>query len=633
MNYYRCRAARDASFSDKAVETSGPNLGFITGGEERRIGSLDSQGAAINLCFVGSRTMKGNVEANQNISLTFDPATLICIACESEHRMLSSDSPVCVCVTDQNFPANISGNGNCVSIVRLESASLSELGDLCGELFDSATFPPGSVIGLGSASHLHRVGCTLYAIDWKDCAAQISRKFPGLQVFPLIPIIVTPIPGSLACELVQLASWYAKIYECSALGLVDTWAKLAACLTDPTAAPAPRYSTVALPASLAPGAALTPHRFLDTSPRRVLTPGLDAKASGELIHTLLVALHSNLGIRCFPGPGTVREPKVPQIVKDEITHLVLIGASHMRRVAPILRDRGYTVLEYSLPGGVPTDENLEALLKDLQRLQKPAGTALVFDLFGNFVYRFRQIDGSMVLPVNIGGTHHLLGDVGVCSDQAFTNLVSKLVPVLSLHPECPKVVLPPIPRYLKGGCCQQAEHATNTRDESNCENILEKISHLRKILRNELKKSDIDGYWIADTLSALAPPADMTAATLLSSATEIPHLMLSDNVHLSHMGYTRLGEGITGSLDSILTKKGKDCVVIGEKKRFFWRGFTSERGSSSRPATRGGGNFNRGRGKNAQMWGSFAKHQGGGGARGPLAAAAAWHPPVQKKLG
>ena len=105
----------------------------------------------------------------------------------------------------------------------------------------------------------------------------------------------------------------------------------------------------------------------------------------------------------------------------------------------------------------------------------------------------------------------------------------------------------------------------------------------------------------------------MPAATLLSSAAEIPHLMLSDNVHLSHMGYTRLGEGITGSLDSILTKKGKDCVVIGEKKRFFWRGFTSERGSSSRPAARGGGSSNRGRRKKWEMWGSFAKHQGGGG--------------------
>ena len=52
QTYYRCRAARDVSFADKAVETSRTNPGFITGGEQRRIGAFDGQGTAINLCFV-----------------------------------------------------------------------------------------------------------------------------------------------------------------------------------------------------------------------------------------------------------------------------------------------------------------------------------------------------------------------------------------------------------------------------------------------------------------------------------------------------------------------------------------------------------------------------------------------------
>ena len=137
--------------------------------------------------------MRGQIEANQNISLNFDLATPTCIACESEHRILASDSPVCV--ADQNFPANLSSNGNCVTIVRLESASLSELCDLCGKLFESVTFPPGSVIGLGSASHLHRVGSTLYVTEWKDSAARVAKQIMGLQVFPLIPVIVSPFPG------------------------------------------------------------------------------------------------------------------------------------------------------------------------------------------------------------------------------------------------------------------------------------------------------------------------------------------------------------------------------------------------------------------------------------------------------
>ena len=279
----------------------------------------------------------------------------------------------------------------------------------------------------------------------------------------LIPLIQGSIPGSLATDLVQLASWYARVCEGSVLGLIATWAKLASCLITAEGNPCPLYLTVVLPISLALGAELTAHRFLNTSPRRVLSSGLDAKATGELLHTLLDALRSNLGISCNPGLNTVREPSEPWSVKENITHLVLIGASNMRWVAPIMRDKGYTVLEYSLPGGMLTGENLETLLKHLQSLQKPPGTAFVLDIFGNFVYRFRQIDGSMVLPVSLSGTHHMLGDVGVCSDKVFTELVAKILPVLSLHPECPKVILSALPLYLTGGCYQAADHARNTR--------------------------------------------------------------------------------------------------------------------------------------------------------------------------
>ena len=60
QSYFQCRAARDASFSDKAVEICAvPGLGNIVGGENPRIGSFDNQGPAIDLCFSGSRVMRG----------------------------------------------------------------------------------------------------------------------------------------------------------------------------------------------------------------------------------------------------------------------------------------------------------------------------------------------------------------------------------------------------------------------------------------------------------------------------------------------------------------------------------------------------------------------------------------------
>ena len=163
--YSQCRAARDALFLDKAIETGTANsLGCCVGGESARVGSFEHEGDAINLCFTGSRVTRGGQICNQSVSLSFDPTNLTCICCEKEHPVLFGVEPVCVCVSDQNFAANISRGDKCIGVIRLESSGLVELTELVQEIFGSNKFPPGSVICVGSVSHLHMVGPTIYCM-------------------------------------------------------------------------------------------------------------------------------------------------------------------------------------------------------------------------------------------------------------------------------------------------------------------------------------------------------------------------------------------------------------------------------------------------------------------------------------
>ena len=122
------------------------------------------------------------------------------------------------------------------------------------------------------------------------------------------------------------------------------------------------------------------------------------------------------------------------------------------------------------------------------------GTAVVFDLFGNFTYRYEQEDCGMSLPVPIQGVHHMFGKVDVCTDEMFQGVISKLVPVLSKLSSVPCVVLPAIPRYLKGGCCADKSHATNAGKPGEDAVLVEKLSHLRKLLKTELAASSCTGY-------------------------------------------------------------------------------------------------------------------------------------------
>ena len=150
--YYQCRAVRDANFRDKAVEIANKTeLGHVVGGEVSWVGSFDSEKGLLEMCYMGSRVLRGTEVANQNISLSFDPSIMTCITCPKEHSVFRGGKSVCVCVSDQNFVSNLTGANNCVSVARMEGAGLLELTDLVIELFENQKFPPGrlSVLVLG----------------------------------------------------------------------------------------------------------------------------------------------------------------------------------------------------------------------------------------------------------------------------------------------------------------------------------------------------------------------------------------------------------------------------------------------------------------------------------------------------
>ena len=163
----------------------------------------------------------------------------------------------------------------------------------------------------------------------------------------LSPCYSTQFQAHWLSDLIQLAIWYSNVYKGTTLGLTDTWVKLAQQLTvqTVTGATEPTYISVALPDSIKSSAQLTAHRFVSTSSHRVKSKGFDAKITNELLNTLLATLHRDLGICCSPGPKPLREPKVTQGVSEKATHIILVGASHMRRTPAHLKDLGFNVTE------------------------------------------------------------------------------------------------------------------------------------------------------------------------------------------------------------------------------------------------------------------------------------------------
>ena len=56
---------------------------------------------------------------------------------------------------------------------------MEELADMVCEMFEGVVVPPGSLILLGSASHLYTVGATIYALDWTKVVADLGKRMGG----------------------------------------------------------------------------------------------------------------------------------------------------------------------------------------------------------------------------------------------------------------------------------------------------------------------------------------------------------------------------------------------------------------------------------------------------------------------
>jgi hypothetical protein len=101
--YYQCKMARAASLGSNSTSVDFDKEGDKTKPVQfNLISSLDAIGdTEVLRTFCGTRMSSNNITVNQNISFSYDPATMKCIVCESGHNVLNTgqgDSPPHLCL-------------------------------------------------------------------------------------------------------------------------------------------------------------------------------------------------------------------------------------------------------------------------------------------------------------------------------------------------------------------------------------------------------------------------------------------------------------------------------------------------------------------------------------------------------
>jgi len=582
--YVQCKVARVSSRAATAVDvTGGGGFGKQVNIPVDTVGNLDHVGdGTVYKTFRGCRvTSKGQV-VNQTLSATFDPLTLICTVCEKEHSIIPSDgSDLIVAICDQNFVTSLSGKTACLPVIRLENPTLSELFEIALEIFDRTSLPPGTVFLIHSVSHLVEVGSTIYSTHWVNMLRDIGRRWKHIKVGPLPPILREDTASVVTKVLLEIWHWYRTVYgNCSEFPRT-AWDTLIQSLgenTEQSLDLANRETyTVALPISLQ-SHTLTPHKFTISSSTPA-TLALTGEATHELLSALLHQLSTLFGCHAHPEIILAREPAeqegmdILDNMSSHSTRIFICGSSNTKRLASDLARRGHNIIDLTVPGWTPTARNLDSLRTAIAQHNPDKGELFILDILANTTFGFEQVNGTIALPVKLGGRYHMQGAVTVCSKDSLENVLNRLAPIFGTI-SCTKICIPPLPRYLHSPCCDEIGHCEGITDPEYAPELLASTISVRKVMRDYLH-SRVSNVWVPDTVNLLATEADGSR----SKSEVIGDLFAGDGVHLNDTG----AEKFADIVQNIIVEKTTAAHSVSGRvpsKEYFWRGFVSPVGSS-----------------------------------------------------
>jgi len=169
-NYYNVKAGRQV----------------MRGRSEREMGNAPDPGRRRECGFdlygddrVKGAVMRYRMDCNVTMSLSFNPANMVCEGCEKrgKHSLIGKD-PMILVATDQNFPATLysADEKACIAVMRVEHGTMKEISFAVADMQDGVEVPMGSIILVGSVSDLDSQGVSGYSEELARTMRILSEK-------------------------------------------------------------------------------------------------------------------------------------------------------------------------------------------------------------------------------------------------------------------------------------------------------------------------------------------------------------------------------------------------------------------------------------------------------------------------
>jgi hypothetical protein len=335
-------------------------------------------------------------DSKMNLSFSFEPRGLTCFNCTGgPHHILGEEyQPACIILCDQHFPAALPADEGlrCPAIIRAEDATISDLVTCFRKTMGKSKLPVGTVIMIGSFSHLARVGSAAYAADLQVALTALEDDYGGrIRTVHALPFPSSKIEDVVAIRaMCDIMDWLSNIDKRAKYFLPETQGavreKLLCSQTGRNV-----LSTVVLPLRLPAGFKSKDVAAFSLGGDARLSqsiPACEGPALVELLAVMLQELNANfsLNLDTKPDMNGVKKHCTPATTSG--VPIVVAGSSHAARLAGALAKQNENVSDLSISGWKLSEANANSLAEDIaEKLEESDNKgAVVLQLFDNSIF-------------------------------------------------------------------------------------------------------------------------------------------------------------------------------------------------------------------------------------------------------
>ena len=267
-------------------------------------------------------------------------------------------------------------------------------------------------------------------------------------------------------------------------------------------------------------------------------PPLTPEMEGQVIETMFMEINTVFGLTLDIHPVIDRAADPSPSPGSGRT--VLVGASHVTRIANTLANEQDQVIPLCTPGWTPSKSNLQSSLEYIKELKLGKKDKVIFDPWANSAYMGTDATGLPIPAMKIGkgGHYHILGHLQAAPRQVFRVKLDSARGVIDACGEATVILLAPFPRYVSGGCCKEAGHVTNLNTSDLHSEILKAVEH-SVAAATALEMPNVKIFTYFDCFGSNKEPFP-----LLTSGDET--IWATDAVHLSEAGYRNVAAALIG---------------------------------------------------------------------------------------